>query len=118
MKFLIGLFSTLLLVATFSASAQVPMPLTNFCNRSDRLYADGSSNSGHMPMLQCSQAAIVYQRSNTSFPLRVVYNGQISQKNANYVCRSARAVGAEGIVYSIRNLCNISLGRGSCDVCD
>ncbi len=100
------------------SSSQVSPPMTQYCNRGDVLYANGSSTDSLMPMIKCGQNSLVYQRSNLSFPLPVVTNGKLSVNNANGACESAKAAGAEAIVSNIQSLCNTTLWPNSCEKCN
>ncbi|KZK93383.1 hypothetical protein PsAD5_03098 [Pseudovibrio sp. Ad5] len=100
------------------SSSQVTPPMTQYCNRGDVLYADGSNADGPMPMIKCGQNSLVYQRTNMSFPLSVVSNGKLSVGNANGACQSAKAVGADAIVSNIQSLCNTTLWPNSCAKCN
>lgn len=112
----------LLLAGAFMAAteghAQNPRPMTDYCNRADVLYADGSNTSGILPKLTCGENSLVYTRSATSFSLTIVSNDRFSKRNANAACESAKDYDASAIVSNIASLCNLEIWPDACEKCN
>ncbi|KZL21226.1 hypothetical protein PsAD2_00515 [Pseudovibrio axinellae] len=114
----LGLLLAGVFMAASGSYAEEPRPMTDYCNRSDVLYADGSSDSGSFPMLKCGQSSLTYQRSDLSFPLSIVSGGRFSKSSANAACQSAKQSGASEIVSNIASLCNLEMWPDSCSKCN
>ncbi len=112
------LLASAFMVVSESNAEQVPRPMTDYCNRANALYADGSNENGPFPMLKCTQNSLTYQRSPMAFPLPIVTNGRFSKSNANAACGSANEHGADAIVENVQSLCNLELWPGSCTSCN